>query len=152
MSEELKPCPFCGGKAEAYTEDGGWDCRGENVYHSGIVCTKCGVSVELEHHGDDLMREDDDRQDGMHCHALEEMAVERWNRRAGEAKVVAQVSLDEDKLRQLVDEATKDVAAEYAQPVKDALKALEYYGERGEPMPAYVCRELADDMKAAGDD
>lgn len=82
----------------------------------------------------------------------EEMALDMWNRRADKVKVVAQVSLDEDKLRQLVDEAMKNVAAEYAQSVKDALKALEYYGERGEPMPAYVCRELADDMKAAGDE
>lgn len=72
MSDEikLKPCPFCGGEAGAYTEDGGWDCFGENVYLSGVVCKKCGASVELEHHGDDLMREDDDRPDGMHCHAL----------------------------------------------------------------------------------
>lgn len=78
--------------------------------------------------------------------------AEAWNRRTECGSVVVRISLDEDKLRQIADEAMKNVAAEYAQPVKEALKSLEYYGERGEPMPAYVCRELADDMKAAGDD
>lgn len=125
MSEEIKPCPFCGEKAVI----------NEGTYEVGRywVCCRNG-------HGN-----------GVRCDSIEEV-VEEWNRRTGGGAVVAQVSLDEDKLRQLVDEAMKNVAAEYAQPAKDALKALEYYGERGEPMPAYVCRELADDMKAAGDD
>lgn len=125
MSEEIKPCPFCGEKAVI----------NEGTYEVGRywVCCRNG-------HGNGVRRD-----------SIEEV-VEEWNRRTGGVAVVAQVSLDEGKLRQLVGEAMKNVAAEYAQPVKDALKALEYYGERGEPMPAYVCMELVDDMKAAGDD
>lgn len=125
MSEKLKPCPFCGEKAVI----------NEGTYEVGRywVCCRNG-------HGN-----------GVRCDSIEEV-VEEWNRRTGGGAVVAQVSPDEGKLRQLVDEAMKNVVAEYAQPVKDALKALEYYGERGEPMPSYVCKELADDMEAAGDD
>lgn len=125
MSEELKPCPFCGASAEMN--------KGTYDFKPYWVCCENGHGL------------------GKRGNSPEE-AAEAWNRRADKVKVVAQVSLDEDKLRQLVDEAMKNVAAEYAQPVKEALKALEYYGERGEPMPAYVCRELAGDMKAAGDD
>ena len=80
----------------------------------------------------------------------EEMSLDMWNRRADKVKVVARISLDEGKLRQLVDEAIKNVAVEYEQPVQHVLNVLEYYGERGEPMPAYVCRELVYAMKAAG--
>lgn len=117
MSDQLKPCPFCGGDAFEF---------------AGVVgCDRCGASVSA---------------------FSKDEAIKAWNRRTGCGSVVARISYDEGKLRQLVDEAMKNVAAEYAQPVKDALKALEYYGERGEPMPAYVCRELADDMKEAGDD
>lgn len=120
MSEELKPCPFCGSE----------NVRFKSGEHA-VVCSRCKARGSIA--------------------PYEDMSLDMWNRRVGGA-VVAQVSLDEGKLRQLVDEAMKNVAAEYAQPVKDALKALEYYGERGEPMPSYVCKELADDVKAAGDD
>lgn len=110
-------------------------CGSENARFKsgeyGVVCSRCKARGSIAPN--------------------EEMSLDMWNSRVGGA-VVAQVSLDEDKLRQLVDEAMKNVAAEYAQSVKDALKALEYYDERGEPMPAYVCRELADDMKAVDDD
>ena len=80
----------------------------------------------------------------------EEMSLDMWNRRADKVKVAARISLDEGKLRQLVDEAIKNVAVEYAQPIQHVLNALEYHGECGEPMPAHVCRELVCDMKAAG--
>lgn len=121
MSEELKPCPFCGSK----------NVRFKSGEH-GFVCARCKARGCIAPN--------------------EEMSLDMWNRRADKVKVVAQVSLDEDKLRQLVDEAMKNVAAKYAQPVQYVLNALEYHGERGEPMPAHVCRELAGDMKAAGDD
>jgi len=35
MSEELKPCPFCGGEAETGFED--WHTGGH------VKCTKCGA-------------------------------------------------------------------------------------------------------------
>lgn len=117
MSNQLKPCPFCGGDAF--------------VFAGMVGCNRCGASVSTL--GNDE-------------------AIKAWNRRTGCDSVVVRISLDEDKLRQLVGEAMENVGAEYAQPAKEALKALEYYGERGEPMPSYVCKELADDMEAAGDD
>lgn len=122
MSEELKPCPFCGHDANVFGVRGIVE----------VVCPNCQASTGP-------------RLSAQH-------AIADWNRRADKAKVVAQVSLDEDKLRQLVDEAMKNVAVEYAQLVKDALKELEYCGERGEPMLALRCRELAGDMKEACDD
>lgn len=74
MSEiELKPCPFCGGEAGSKSEDVGWDYRGDNVFAATVGCTNCGVSFELEHHGDDLLRNDDIEDET--CHALEEQAA-----------------------------------------------------------------------------
>lgn len=39
MSEELKPCPFCGGKPQLYKNDPYMDDRRHNRVH----CKKCGV-------------------------------------------------------------------------------------------------------------
>lgn len=60
MSEELKPCPFCGGKAERHeiTEDDGLDNQGGSV----ISCQKCQASSAVEFE-------------------FKETLVERWNRR-----------------------------------------------------------------------
>lgn len=39
--KKLKPCPFCGGKAEGLFDD-------EGIFTSfEVVCTQCGVSVSL---------------------------------------------------------------------------------------------------------
>jgi len=62
MSEELKPCPFCGGEAilKRYV-------NGFNVW-SEIMCDRCGVrqdSIVVGYYNDDE-------------------AAEAWNRRAGE--------------------------------------------------------------------
>lgn len=88
MSEEfeLKPCPFCGGAADSFSEDYGDDARGNNVYRAVVGCTSCGVHYEVFHHGDDLSTDADDCEDGMHCFELERMAVKAWNRRASVAE------------------------------------------------------------------
>ena len=88
MSEEfeLKPCPFCGGAADSFSEDYGDDARGNNVYRAVVGCTSCGVHYEVLYHGDDLSTDADDCEDGMHCFELERMAVKAWNRRASVAE------------------------------------------------------------------
>ena len=40
MSNTLKPCPFCGGKAVEYLHDNGKD------YTAHIVCKECGASTQ----------------------------------------------------------------------------------------------------------
>ena len=43
MSDELKPCPFCGGMAEIVEID-----EGENAGGSCVCCTKCLASSNVE--------------------------------------------------------------------------------------------------------
>ena len=78
------PCPFCGEEAISFSEDFGWDHRGQNVYRAYAGCSseECGIGFEIFHTGDDLFDKDiDDTEDGIRCHALEEQAVALWNRR-----------------------------------------------------------------------
>lgn len=76
---ELKPCPFCGGKAKffvkAHTERG--LTRGFNF---GIYCTRCDVTtprtnykleIQMDEYGN-IFEEIDERPN----------AIEAWNRRA----------------------------------------------------------------------
>lgn len=105
MSEKLKPCPFCGSRDVDVLDAGGYvevlDACGDPYSFSlpYVHCNNCNADSKM-------------------CKSIDE-AIAAWNRRADKVKVVAQVSLDEDKLRQLVDEAMKNVAVEYAQSVKD---------------------------------
>ena len=46
MANELKPCPFCGGKGRVSFKDkywGGWNGRGDHqkAYGVQIICNKC---------------------------------------------------------------------------------------------------------------
>lgn len=82
-ADKLKPCPFCGGKANFYVKlasvegfDRGW--------HFGIFCTKCGtttprtdykLAVEFADSGE-LLAAVDERS----------LAAEAWNRRADNGK------------------------------------------------------------------
>ena len=45
-TEELKPCPFCGGTGKVYVKRGyhGYE---PDIY--GVKCIVCGASVELTH-------------------------------------------------------------------------------------------------------
>lgn len=103
MTEKLKPCPFCGGEADCKSWDAGWDSRGDNIFAAMVGCPSCGVSFELEHHGDDLLRDDDI--EGETCHALEEQAARIWNRRTNAKELVARINVSDEQVRQMVDEA-----------------------------------------------
>jgi Lar family restriction alleviation protein len=61
MATELKPCPFCGGRAE--TDYGYYDYN----WH-GVHCVDCGAYVCTAEDGS-------------------QEAIEAWNRRAEDAKV-----------------------------------------------------------------
>lgn len=62
--EQLKPCPFCGGKASLNIDpDGTVDTEGRRWAFT-IVCNKCAATAGL--------------------HWLVQNAIEAWNRRAYE--------------------------------------------------------------------
>lgn len=62
LTEELKPCPFCGGKAE-------WGTRACNI--ASIMCSACGAIIE----GPESRNYD----------AASASAVEAWSRRSPDA-------------------------------------------------------------------
>lgn len=65
MSEiKLKPCPFCGGKAEIFR----WQAHINDEYHSDLVCTNCGA--------------------GFHDVSSEKSAFKAWNKRFANAAQV----------------------------------------------------------------
>ena len=68
-----------------------------------VDCPSCGASFELEHHGDDLLRDDDI--EGETCHALEEQAAQLWNSRTGAKELVARINVSDEQVRRMVDEA-----------------------------------------------
>lgn len=80
-SEKLKPCPFCGKKAEFRTNTAG--TNGENFkYRFNIICRNCGMNsshiygVEITFRNGDFVIIEDER----------DKAVEEWNRRAEDGK------------------------------------------------------------------
>lgn len=93
--EKLKPCPFCGSKATAFSEFYGCDHHGQNVWRAWCGCSnkECDAGFELFWQGDDLLGDGD----GDHtCNALVDRAIELWNCRADEC--------DRDELSKLADE------------------------------------------------
>jgi len=89
MSDKLKPCPFCGGEAEArYLY-----CR------PYIICSKCHAQIP--------------------CHNTYPKAVEAWNTRKPIDKVVEQLEAQKVQHTKLVDyEATRGTIAERMQQEK----------------------------------
>lgn len=61
---DLKPCPFCGGKARLFVNGG-----------VRVVCTRCYVSTRVLK--DELES----------ASSAVELSVEAWNRRAGDERV-----------------------------------------------------------------
>lgn len=91
VTEELKPCPFCGGRGEPCNQ------RWMNRDHWGVVCQgSCGIFY-------------DERAD------TKPEAVVAWNRRFGDHPLVQMVEMDE-KLGLLADapEANADLAMKSA--------------------------------------
>lgn len=74
----LKPCPFCGGKAE-YIINGVYHYGGSQGWEFGIACTGCRVSLHTKHftlgvlfnNAGEIVIEKDER----------DRAVKMWNRR-----------------------------------------------------------------------
>lgn len=82
MSEELKPCPFCGGKAKFKIATSSSTSM-QKGFRFNIACSKCRASFpktyEVEHtlaENGDMIAITDER----------EMAVKAWNRRANDGK------------------------------------------------------------------
>ena len=68
MTDELLPCPFCGGEADEYEGD----------YGNGIYCLKCGAMVGEPIHLDYQIAE----------RVTYEQAATAWNRRSVTASAV----------------------------------------------------------------
>jgi hypothetical protein len=49
-NEELKPCPFCGGKPHGPTQSGGGDERNGYNFTVAIKCEQCGVAISKGSH------------------------------------------------------------------------------------------------------
>ena len=67
MTEELKPCPFCGGKAELHLIQ---MYEGDEPYAVNIRCPECGVNGAEEW-----------KVDGKD---FKQRAVKKWNKRVKE--------------------------------------------------------------------
>ena len=64
MKEKLKPCPFCGGKAELYKVEWKMDKRGVPSRPYWIFCTECNIATPSV--------------------GTKRAAIKRWNRRTKE--------------------------------------------------------------------
>lgn len=75
MSEELKPCPFCGGEVvvKAVNKNYGLAIR--------CQCSKC--NARTEEYCPDTNKEDDTLENIEEC---KKRAIEAWNRRANDGK------------------------------------------------------------------
>lgn len=73
--QELKPCPFCGGKAKLKCDPENW---GYSAERNKIECSKCNSSTDWYNWkiGDGITHAD------YSLERSEEEAIEAWNRRA----------------------------------------------------------------------
>jgi len=67
----LKPCPFCGGKAEIITDEG-YNTAGKLTPYIVVRCRKCGVRFPAQHF---FHTNEDERAD------ILQYLTERWNSR-----------------------------------------------------------------------
>ena len=80
MSEELKPCPFYGGKASFHTIASGCGCTDREIDFD-IECTKCGVRSPRTHNMTFILGENGDME---FLTDERKIAIEQWNRRAND--------------------------------------------------------------------
>ncbi len=78
MSEELKRCPFCGGKAKLFENEWGEEDHEEHV----IQCEKCPVDISSE-----LISAWDETEDGIKEKKIKsrqelKKLIKTWNKRA----------------------------------------------------------------------
>lgn len=76
MNIELKPCPFCGGKAEARISPNSRSEEGASFYE--VRCKKCGVHVTGKSFNFWVTKYNKEKPQDLLS------AVERWNKRAYE--------------------------------------------------------------------
>ena len=76
MNIELKPCPFCGGKAEARISPNSRSEEGASFYE--VRCKKCGVCITGESFNFWVVKYNREKPQDLLS------AVERWNKRAYE--------------------------------------------------------------------
>ena len=114
MSDELKPCPFCGEqpRVSVAMDESIWSHN--TVPWTTIRCDSC------------------DANSGAVCEGDETSAHERWNRRAADGEGV-------DLARRLVAASMQEFVAHHASTIQAALKMLNdwnhWYGEHGANMP-----------------
>lgn len=65
MSEELKPCPFCGGRAYTHGRPGLL-----GTWNAYVECNQCTTLAQCRDSTGEIDK-------------AEALAIERWNRRAG---------------------------------------------------------------------
>lgn len=76
MNIELKPCPFCGGEAEARVSPNSRSEEGMSFYE--VRCKKCGVRVTGKSFNFWIVEYNPEKPQDLLS------AVERWNKRAYE--------------------------------------------------------------------
>jgi Lar family restriction alleviation protein len=117
MTDELKPCPFCGEqpRVSVAMDESIWNHSA--VPWTTIRCDSC------------------DANSGAVCEGDEPSAHERWNRRAPEAEPEEAMNL----ARRLVAVAMQEFVAHHASTIQAAQKMLNdwnhWYGEHGATMP-----------------
>lgn len=81
MNIELKPCPFCGGKAEVRKSPNSRSEEGASFYE--VRCKICGVHVNGESFNFWIVKYNKEKPQDLFS------AVERWNKRAYEEETDA---------------------------------------------------------------
>lgn len=94
MTDKLKPCPFCGGKASLYVD------KFENYFTGCEVCDFY-LGIEIEH-------DCELRHGFLAKHYSKESAIEAWNTRKPMDRIVEQL----EKWKQEADEQYEDTDSE----------------------------------------
>lgn len=73
MAEQIKQCPFCGGKAKV--QKSRFDRSAEGYSQQEVICTQCGVHVLGEAFNFYAVKYNKDEPQDV------KSAIEKWNRR-----------------------------------------------------------------------